>query len=425
MGDVLFDRTEHARAAEVYKRAIAMWPLAAENPRIQDRVVQAMERLRNFEQAVLREARAACANLRRRQRLGEAEPRQRCSADGRSEAGRRGADERGAASSRKRAEAAWQAQAKSDPKLREQAIEEYRQAAASYEAYPEAASEQQGSLRIQLLPGGVAVLWRKVSRRCRGRTKRSATRIRRASTSKTLRTGAIKAREAVVSALYREQVAQKLVGEPPLPQTGKLTPPVTPIALPDDVAKLQVAYDRYVTLLPDSTKIALFSYKAAEIDFRYLRFSQMRLRMADIVHKHCKDEHAVDAGNALLVSYNIEGDLEKLEEWTAKLKERGCGGGSPGRAVISRHDQEAVAAGSLQRKPSSCLRRSALPRLRRCSSSWWDKIRAATMPTKRCSTPPSHKRAIEGMAQRRKRTSGSSASIRRARSSMKRCSVRR
>ena len=103
---------------------------------------------------------------------------------------------------------------------------------------------------------------------------------------------------------------------------------MTPIALPDDVTKLQVAYDRYVTLLPDSTKIALFSYKAAEIDFRYLRFSQMRLRMADIVHKHCKDEHAVDAGNALLVSYNIEGDLEKLEEWTAKLKERGCGGGS-------------------------------------------------------------------------------------------------
>jgi tetratricopeptide (TPR) repeat protein len=54
----------------------------------------------------------------------------------------------------------------------------------------------------------------------------------------------------------------------------------------------------------------------------------MRLRMAEIVTKFCKDERAVDAGNALLVSYNIDGDLEKLEEWTVRLKDKGCGGSS-------------------------------------------------------------------------------------------------
>ena len=326
MGDVLFDRTEYARAAEVYKRAIAMWPLAAENPRIQDRVVQAMERLRNFEQA-LRER----EQLARTYVEGSDWAKQNHDNDAALTEGLKLADAALMNVVLRRHESAQklreQAQAKSDPKLREQAIEEYRQAAASYEAYLKQHPNSKDRYEYSYYLAESLFFGEKYPDAAEAYEK-----VRDADPKgkyvEDSAYGAIKAREAVVSALYREQVAQKLGGEPPLPQTGKLTPPVTPIALPDDVAKLQVAYDRYVTLLPDSTKIALFSYKAAEIDFRYLRFSQMRLRMADIVHKHCKDEHAVDAGNALLVSYNIEGDLEKLEEWTAKLKERGCGGGS-------------------------------------------------------------------------------------------------
>ena len=117
----------------------------------------------------------------------------------------------------------------------------------------------------------------------------------------------IKSREAVVSALYKQGGGV----EPPLPQVGKVTPPVSPLNLPDEVAKLQYAYDRFGVLLPDSPKIALFSYKAAEIDFRYLRFRKCGCGWPISSPKFCKDERAVDAGNALLVSYNIEGDLEK------------------------------------------------------------------------------------------------------------------
>ena len=320
MGDVLFDRTEYARSAEVYKRAIALWPLAAENPRLQDRVVLTMERQRNFEQA-----------LREREQLA------RTYVEG-SEWAKQNRDNEAALSEGlqladlalmnvvlRRHESAQKLreQAKGDPKLREQAVEEYRQAAASYEAYLKQHPGSKDRYEYSYYLAESLFFGEKYPEAAEAYEK-----VRDADPKgKYLEDsayGAIKAREAVITAFY-QQSAQK---EPPLPQAGKLVPPVVALPLPDEVAKLQYAYDRFGLLLPDSAKVALFSYKAGEIDFRYLRFSQMRVRMADIVAKFCKDERAVDAGNALLVSYNIDGDLEKLEEWTARLKDKGCGGSS-------------------------------------------------------------------------------------------------
>ena len=326
MGDVLFDRTEYARAAEVYKQAIAMWPLAAENPRIQDRVVLAMERLRNFEQA-LRER----EQLARTYVEGSDWAKQNRDNDAALTEGLQLADAALMNVVLRRHESAQklreQAQAKNDPKLRKQAIEEYRQAAASYEAYLKQHPNSKDRYEYSYYLAESLFFGEKYPEAAEAYEK-----VRDADPKgkyvEDSAYGTIKARESVVTAFYQQPSGPTTGGEPPLPQTGKLTPPVNPLPLPDEVAKLQFAYDRFVTLLPDSPKIALFSYKAAEIDFRYLRFPQMRMRMADIVQKHCKDERAVDAGNAILVSYNIDGDLEKLEEWTARLKERGCGGSS-------------------------------------------------------------------------------------------------
>ncbi len=322
MGDGLFDRTEYARAAEVYRRTIALWPLAAENPRLQDRIVLTMERLRNFEQA-----------LREREQLA------RTYVEGSDWAKQNRDNEAALAEGLQLADLALmnvvlrrhesaqklreQAQAKGDPKLRAQAVEEYRQAAASYEAYltqhPNSKDRYEYSYYLaeslffgEKYPEAAEAYDKVRDADAKGKYVEDAAY------------GAIKSREAVVTALYQQGPHK----EPPLPQTGKVTAPVVAMQLPDEVQKLQYAYDRFGVLLPDSPKVALFSYKAAEIDFRYLRFAQMRLRMAEIVTKFCKDERAVDAGNALLVSYNIDGDLEKLEEWTVRLKDKGCGGSS-------------------------------------------------------------------------------------------------
>ncbi len=56
LGDIYFDETEYCRAIEVYKRALQKWPYDPDNPKLQDRVVMAFERQRDFAHA-LRSAR--------------------------------------------------------------------------------------------------------------------------------------------------------------------------------------------------------------------------------------------------------------------------------------------------------------------------------------------------------------------------------
>ena len=62
LGDIWFERTEFARAAEAYKRAIAHTPLAADNAQLEQRILAAFERLANASPKV------SSRNLRRRRR---------------------------------------------------------------------------------------------------------------------------------------------------------------------------------------------------------------------------------------------------------------------------------------------------------------------------------------------------------------------
>ena len=67
------------------------------------------------------------------------------------------------------------------------------------------------------------------------------------------------------------------------------------------------------------------TYKAAEIDYRYLHWDDARPRMEQIVAKYCKDDIGANAGNAILVSYTIEKNLDKIEEWANRLQAANCG----------------------------------------------------------------------------------------------------
>lgn len=322
MGDVLFDRTEYGRAAEVYRMAIATWPLAPENPRLQERVVLAMERLRNFEQA-LRER----EQLARTYMEGSEWAKQNRDNDAALTDGLKLADLALMNVVLRRHESAQklreEAQAKNDPALKKLAVEEYRQAANSYDTYLKQHPSSKDRYEYSYFLAESLFFGEKFPEAAEAYEK-----VRdmdsKGKYAEDSAYGVIKAREFVVADFYKQSGQT----EPPLPQMGKVTTPVVQVTLPDGVAKLQSSYDRFVLLFPGSPKIPLFSYKAAEIDLRYLRFEQMRVRMSDLVSRFCKDERAVDAGNAILVSYNIEANLEKLEEWTSRLKERNCGGTS-------------------------------------------------------------------------------------------------
>lgn len=52
LGDILFDNTRYEQAIEVYRLALSRYPLAEENPKIADKAIIALERLRRFDEAV-------------------------------------------------------------------------------------------------------------------------------------------------------------------------------------------------------------------------------------------------------------------------------------------------------------------------------------------------------------------------------------
>jgi cellulose synthase operon protein C len=52
LGDIYFDETEYFHAIEVYKRTLAKWPYHPDNPKLQDRIVMAFERQRDFGHAL-------------------------------------------------------------------------------------------------------------------------------------------------------------------------------------------------------------------------------------------------------------------------------------------------------------------------------------------------------------------------------------
>src|SRR5262249_44792999 len=52
LGDIYFDETEFFRAVQVHKKVLEKWPYDAENPKIQDKIVMAFERQRDFGNAL-------------------------------------------------------------------------------------------------------------------------------------------------------------------------------------------------------------------------------------------------------------------------------------------------------------------------------------------------------------------------------------
>src|SRR5262249_39686829 len=67
--------------------------------------------------------------------------------------------------------------------------------------------------------------------------------------------------------------------DPPTPAVGKTKAPVAPMEIPELVKKMQAAYDTFVARVPTSGRLATMTYKAAEIDYKYLHWDTARPRL--------------------------------------------------------------------------------------------------------------------------------------------------
>lgn len=125
--------------------------------------------------------------------------------------------------------------------------------------------------------------------------------------------------------LVDRKVAAHELTLPPIPETGKLRPPFTPLPVPETVRKLQNSMDEYARLFPQWGRVPDILYRAAEIDFKYLDFAKVRPRMQRIVEKFCPRVAGAEAGAAIATMYEIEGNLDEARRWRDKVREEACG----------------------------------------------------------------------------------------------------
>ena len=117
----------------------------------------------------------------------------------------------------------------------------------------------------------------------------------------------------------------KLAWPQPAPKQGSLKPPITPIPYPEMVTKLQQSYDIFVQRVPKAPRVPSMSYKAAELAYNYLQWEDMRARMLILLDKYCKDEIGSNAGKAILNSFTLENNLDKVAEFAETLQKKQCG----------------------------------------------------------------------------------------------------
>lgn len=321
LGDIYFDETEYFRAIEVYKRTLAKWPYHPDNPKLQDRIVMAFERQRDFGHA-LAEREALARNYVRgtewykHNRDNEAALQ---TAQDLAELALVSAavnHHKAAQDLKKMA----QAQRKPDPKLLEQIQHEYRLAAEAYAIYLEQYPASRNTYEYSYSYAETLYY--------SGRFADAAHAYERVRDSKLdnkyVEDAAFNAVKSYEMALAEAQ-QHGLYTQPPLPAVGKTATPVTPMDEPQLVQDLQKAYDAFTQRVPASGRVPTMTYKAAEIPLRYLHWDDARPRMEAIVGKYCKDDIGANAGNAILVTYTIEKNLDKIEEWANKLKAANCG----------------------------------------------------------------------------------------------------
>lgn len=326
LGDIYFDQTEYARATEVYKRVLTKWPYHPESPKVQDRIILAFERLRNFDQS-LREREALGRNYARGTEWYKKNRDNKEALAAAAELAE--ASLISAAVNRHKSAQEFKSLglAKKDGRLLEQAAKEYRQASDAYEAYLRQYPTSKNAYEYGYYYAETLYYSQRFEDAARAYEKIRDSKM----DNKYLEDAAFNAIKAYEMVVENQKKAGQIT-EPPLPVQGKVQAPVTALTVPDAYKNLQAAYDAFVAKVPNSGRLATIAYKSAEIDFRHLRFPEARPRMEGILEKFCKDDRAVDAGNAILVSYTIENNLEKLEEWTSKLKKLNCGSGAMAEA---------------------------------------------------------------------------------------------
>lgn len=330
LGDIYYDETEYLQAIQVYRRLLEKWPYEPDNPKVQDRIVKAYKLRRDFDHALVETEKLANDYSRgsewRKHNAGNTEAL--AAADDIREQSLAST----AVEHHKAAQALKKLALASHPpdgaKL-EQALREYAQAANGYADYLQSFPNSKNTYDYTFFYAEALYYSRQFNMAAQQYEKVRDSNL----DNRYLEDAAFDTVKSLESLLDEETRAGKLT-LPALPDANKLQAPVRAIPMPPEVRRLQGAYDAFVERVPASGRVPVMAYKAAEIDFRYLDFDKARPRMEGVLEKYCKENDvAQQAGAAILATYTIEKNLDKIIEWGEKLSSKQCG--TPGKVATA------------------------------------------------------------------------------------------
>jgi TolA-binding protein len=326
LADIYFNTTKYPEAIKVYKVMLQRWPYRAENPEIQDQVILALERERKFDDAI--KEREEFTRLfgkntewERRNRNNPKAIKQAIALD------EQALIQAAVYHHKLGQEMKNRAVELKDGKLLQQAANEYALAAKAYEKYLDRFPTTKNSYEIRYSLASCLYY----SQRFLEAAKVFAD-VRDSNLDNRYREeAAFMATKSYEEQLELDVKAGKVPALYPLPKaTDSLPSPIQPQAIPEVYKLWQASLDAYKKALPKSNKTPRLTYKAAEIPYRFLQFDEARKRLAKIVEEYCKDLMAIEAMQAILVTYTLEKNQDKQFEWASKLKGTKCGGGAAG-----------------------------------------------------------------------------------------------
>ena len=153
--------------------------------------------------------------------------------------------------------------------------------------------------------------------------------------------------------------------EPPLPSSKSQR--VSKMAIPEIYKEYQAALDAYVNLFPKDEHAAVFAYKAAEVDYRFMHFFTARKRFETVHRVYCDQHVAIKAALAIMVTCKLEypQDLDKLHESASHLYSHRCGGNAKKRGDIGRPIKRLLFSIKAKRAEKTFRRANELMRIRK------------------------------------------------------------
>ena len=329
LADIYFDTTKYDQSIEVYRLLMQRWPYHATNPEAQDKIILAMERQRRFDDAI--REREEFTRLFGKGTEWERQNRNNPAALKKA----REFDEQALIQAavfhhRQGQELKKRGVAMADPETLQKASQEYSLAAVAYKKYLDRFPDGKNAYEIRYSYASCLFYSERFVQAAE-----VFAAVRDSNLDDRFRDEAAFSAAKAYEEEIKRQVAAGKLSTPPAPTVKQPPASLKPLVVPELYANWQRELDLYARLLPKSPKAPQVAYNAADISYRHLNFEDARVRFAKIYKAHCKTTLALNAAQSILVSYQLEKNLDKMQEWATEL--------SKGRCVVGPEGQKALA----------------------------------------------------------------------------------